>query len=59
MAKTLKQLKADKVGKVITEGGKEGKLHSGKGGKITHNAKQIIAIALNESEHVKLPKRKK
>ncbi len=58
MAKTLKQLKADKVGKVITEG-KEGKLHSGKGGKITHNAKQIIAIALNESEHVKLPKRKK
>ena len=58
MAKTLKQLKADKVGKVITEE-KEGKLHSGKGGKITHNAKQIIAIALNESEHVKLPKRKK
>ena len=58
MAKTLKQLKADKVGKVITEG-KEGKLHSGKGGKITHNAKQIIAIALNESEHVKLLKRKK
>ncbi len=58
MAKTLKQLKADKVGKVITEG-KEGKLHSGKGGKITHNAKQIIAIALNKSEHVKLPKRKK
>ena len=58
MTKTLKQLKADKVGKVITEG-KEGKLHSGKGGKITHNAKQIIAIALNESEHVKLPKRKK
>ena len=58
MAKTLKQLKADKVGKVITEG-KEGRLHSGKGGKITHNAKQIIAIALNESEHVKLPKRKK
>ena len=58
MAKTLKQLKADKVGKVITEG-KEGKLHSGKGGKITHNDKQIIAIALNESEHVKLPKRKK
>ena len=58
MTKTLKQLKADKVGKVITEG-KEGRLHSGKGGKITHNAKQIIAIALNESEHVKLPKRKK
>ncbi len=58
MAKTLKQLKAEKIGKVITEG-KEGKLHSGKGGKITHNAKQIIAIALNESEHVKLPKRKK
>ena len=58
MAKTLKQLKADKIGKVITDG-KEGKLHSGKGGKITHNAKQIIAIALNESEHVKLPKRKK
>ena len=55
MAKTLKQLKAEKIGKVITEG-KEGKLHSGK---ITHNAKQIIAIALNESEHVKLPKRKK
>ena len=58
MTKTLKQLKADKVGKVITEG-KEGKPHSGNGGKITHNAKQIIAIALNESEHVKLPKRKK
>ena len=55
MAKILKQLKTDKVGKVITEE-KEGKLH---GGKITHNAKQIIAIALNESEHVKLPKRKK
>ena len=32
MAKTLKQLKADKVGKVITEE-KEGKLHSGNGGK--------------------------
>ena len=58
MAKILKQLKTDKIGKVITEG-KEGKLHSGNGGKITHNAKQIIAIALNESEHVKLPKRKK
>ena len=57
MAKTLKQLKADKVGKVITEG-KEGKLHSGKGGKITRNPKQILAIALSESEKVKLPKKK-
>ena len=52
MAKTLKQLKADKVGK-------DGKLHSGKGGKITRNPKQILAIALSESEKVKLPKKKK
>ena len=50
MAKTLKQLKADKVGKVITEG---------KEGKITRNPKQILAIALSESEKVKLPKKKK
>ena len=58
MAKTLKQLKADKVGKVITEG-KEGKLHSGKGGKITRNPKQKIAVALSIASKVKLPKKKK
>ena len=36
MAKTLKE---EKIGKVITEG-KEGKLHSGNGGKIIKDSKQ-------------------
>lgn len=56
--KTLKEKKEDKIADVMHEG-KTGKLHSGKGGKITRNPKQILAIALSESEKVKLPKKKK
>ena len=37
-----------KVGKVMGEF-KEGKLHSGKGGKVVKNQKQAIAIALAEA----------
>jgi len=37
-----------KIGKVMGEY-KEGKLHSGKGGKVVKNPKQAIAIALSEA----------
>ena len=37
-----------KIGKVMSEY-KEGKLHSGKGGKVVKNPKQAIAIALSEA----------
>jgi hypothetical protein len=37
-----------KIGKVMGEY-KEGKLHSGKGGKIVKNPKQAIAIAMSEA----------
>jgi hypothetical protein len=37
-----------KIGKVMSEY-KEGKLHSGKGGKIVKNPKQAIAIAMSEA----------
>jgi len=58
MAKTLKQLKEEKIGKTMTEYGK-GELHSGKGGKVVKSRKQAIAISLSESSKVKLPKKKK
>jgi hypothetical protein len=56
--KTLKELKSEKVASVMHEG-KIGELHAGKGGKITKNTKQILAIALSEASKVKLPKKKK
>jgi hypothetical protein len=37
-----------KIGKVMSEY-KEGKLHSGKGGKVVKNPKQAIAIAMSEA----------
>lgn len=37
-----------KIGKVMGEY-KEGKLHSGKGGKIVKNPRQAIAIAMSEA----------
>jgi hypothetical protein len=37
-----------KIGKVMGEY-KEGKLHSGKGGKVVKNPKQAIAIAMSEA----------
>ena len=37
-----------KIGKVMSEY-KEGKLHSGKSGKIVKNPKQAIAIAMSEA----------
>ena len=55
MAKTLKQLKADKVAEVM----RDKTVHSGKGGKLVTSNKQKLAIALSESEKVKLPKKKK
>ena len=58
MAKTLKQLKAEKIGKVMAEF-KDKSLHSGKGGKVVKDIKTAIAIALSESSKVKLPKKKK
>ena len=58
MAKTLKQLKADKVGKVMAEF-KDKSLHSGKGGKVVKSRAQAIAISLSEASKVKLPKKKK
>jgi len=45
----MKMTKAEKkIGKVMGEY-KEGKLHSGKGGKVVKNPKQAIAIALSEA----------
>jgi hypothetical protein len=45
----MKMSKAQKkIGKVISEY-KEGKLHSGKGGKVVKNPKQAIAIAMSEA----------
>jgi hypothetical protein len=45
----MKMSKAQKkIGKVMGEY-KEGKLHSGKGGKVVKNPKQAIAIALSEA----------
>ena len=58
MAKPLKQLKADKVGKVMAEY-KDKSLHSGGSGKVVKDRKTAIAIALSESSKVKLPKKKK
>jgi len=58
MAKTLKQLKADKVGKVMAEF-KDKSLHSGKGGKVIKDRKQAVAVALSIASKVKLPKKKK
>jgi len=37
-----------KIGKVMSEY-KEGKLHSGKGGKVVKNPRQAIAIALSSA----------
>jgi hypothetical protein len=37
-----------KIGKVMGEY-KEGKLHSGKGGKVVKNPRQAIAIAMSEA----------
>jgi hypothetical protein len=37
-----------KIGKVMSEY-KEGKLHSGKGGKVVKNPRQAIAIAMSEA----------
>jgi hypothetical protein len=37
-----------KIGKVMGEY-KEGKLHSGKGGKVVKNPKQAMAIAMSEA----------
>ena len=51
MAKTLKEKKADKISSVMREA-KEGKLHSGKGGKIVKDREQAIAIALSEASKV-------
>jgi hypothetical protein len=50
MVNNMKMTKAGqkKVGKVMGEF-KEGKLHSGKGGKVVTNRKQGIAIALAEA----------
>ena len=45
----MKMTKAEKkIGKVMGEY-KEGKLHSGKGGKVVKNPKQAIAIAMSEA----------
>lgn len=45
----MKMTKAEKkIGKVMGEY-KEGKLHSGKGGKVVKNPKQAIAIALSSA----------
>ena len=45
----MKMSKAQKkIGKVMSEY-KEGKLHSGKGGKVVKNPKQAIAIAMSEA----------
>ena len=45
----MKMTKAQKkIGKVMGEY-KEGKLHSGKGGKVVKNPKQAIAIAMSEA----------
>jgi len=45
----MKMTKAQKkIGKVMGEY-KEGKLHSGKGGKIVKNPRQAIAIALSSA----------
>jgi hypothetical protein len=45
----MKMSKAQKkIGKVMGEY-KEGKLHSGKGGKVVKNPKQAIAIAMSEA----------
>ena len=55
MAKTLKQLKAEKVSEVM----RDKTVHSGKGGKIIKDPKQKIAVALSIASKVKLPKKKK
>lgn len=45
----MKMTKAEKkIGKVMGEY-KEGKLHSGKGGKVVKNPRQAIAIALSSA----------
>jgi hypothetical protein len=45
----MKMSKAQKkIGKVMGEY-KEGKLHSGKGGKVVKNPRQAIAIAMSEA----------
>lgn len=54
MAKTLKERKADKVGKVMKEY-KEGKLKSGGESKVK-SKKQALAIALSEAKKVKRKK---
>ena len=50
MAKTLKEKKQAKIGKVMGEW-KSGKLKSSSGSKIT-NQKQAIAVALSEASKV-------
>lgn len=54
MAKTLKEKKAAKVGKVMHEFGL-GKLKSSSGKKVT-NPKQAIAISLSEARKIKRKK---
>lgn len=46
-----------KVGKVMHEFG-QGKLHSGKGGKVVTNPKQAVAISISEAAQL-MKKRKK